>query len=192
LRRQQYLSKSRNSQHFIEPERSALRLQETTTFSFPEPAQSCPRLPTIFFQSTFQYYSSVYHQIFQVANFHIASIKAQDYKFCYFLAFISMSNERIAVSSCLSVRPTFHVRRHDIISSSGRRSVSLFGDLATDWTIRSSNHGSGKNFILLKNVRTGSKVHPPHLHTIPRLGMSGAILLLPPISFHGMDRDFIL
>jgi len=63
---------SASPQHFMEPERSALRLQEATNFSFPKPAQSCPRLPTIFFQSTFQYYSSVYLQIFQVANFHKA------------------------------------------------------------------------------------------------------------------------
>jgi len=56
----------------MEPERSALRLKEATTFPFPEPAQSCPRLPTTLFQSTFQYYSYVYLQIFQVANFHIA------------------------------------------------------------------------------------------------------------------------
>jgi hypothetical protein len=65
-------STSASPQHFMEPERSALRLQEATTFPFPEPAQSCQRVPTTFFQSSFQYYSSVYLQIFQVANFHVA------------------------------------------------------------------------------------------------------------------------
>ena len=101
----------------------------------------------------------------------------------------------------MSVRPTSHVRWHEIVlnvisinflvGEGDDRSVGLVAGLQTArFGIRIP--AVAKNFFVLKNVHTGSKAPPPHLHVITSLRRSGAITLSPLICFHVMDREFNL
>jgi hypothetical protein len=114
-----------------------------------------------------------------------------------------MSGGHFEISSEMFVKVKFYLRCN--IYSLGSR----YGNYTTDWTVRSSNPGRDKRFVLLQKSRPlllptqpsiqwyrdsfpdvkrpGCKI-ATHLKVVPRLRMSGSIPLLPLHAYMASTR----
>jgi hypothetical protein len=96
-------------------------------------------------------------------------------------------------------------------SNSNNNTFKRYTEVKSGWTVRGSNASRGKRFYLLNNVQTGSGTHPAsysmdtggfspvvkrqgrdvYTHLAPRLGVRGAVTLLPPMLLHSVYRKKI-